>query len=516
MALRILVCCWLLIACSTAAMGQAADPPDAKAVARRNTLEEVKKRGELIWGGDAEGGGPYVFPDPNDPNVNIGFEVDLANAIAEEMGVKARFFQGNWDNLPALLGTEHIDIILNGYELTGARAGMMDHTINYYIYELALMGRKNNQDLRDWEDLRKPINGRKARVAVLGSSSSDTYLQNHFADDVEIVRYESNTDGMREVETGKIDATVLDLPIATFYRDRFAELEVLGKPRSPGYYTIYLRQGDDALKVAINHALTTLIESGKLRAIYEKYGLWNETQEGLIHLISKSDADLGIHSTQLRGWEVIRSRGPLLVKAAGVTIVLACLSMPLAIIIGLLVAIGRLYGPALLRWILMIYVEVLRGTPLMLQLFVIFYLLPEIGLPIPAFWAAIIGLSINYSAYEAEIYRAGLQAIPRGQMEAALALGMSPALAVRRIIVPQAVRIVVPPVTNDFIAMFKDTSVCSAITVIELTKQYSMQRNATGATLELAALTAILYLLMSVPLSHLTARMEKRMRERTR
>ena len=149
-----------------------------------------------------------------------------------------------------------------------------------------------------------------------------------------------------------------------------------------------------------------------------------------------------------------------------------------------------MYGPAPLRWLLIAYVEVLRGTPLMLQLFVIFFLLPEIGMPIPAFCAAVAGLAINYSAYEAEIYRAGLQAVPRGQMEAALALGMSPALALRRIIVPQAVRIVIPPVTNDFIALFKDTSVCSVITVMELTKQYSVQRNDTGATLELAALTA--------------------------
>ncbi len=96
-------------------------------------------------------------------------------------------------------------------------------------------------------------------------------------------------------------------------------------------------------------------------------------------------------------------------------------------------------------------------------------------------------------------------------MDAALALGMSRALAVRRIIVPQAVRIVIPPVTNDFIALFKDTSVCSVITVMELTKQYSVQRNDTGATVELAALTALLYLLMSLPLSRLASYLERRM-----
>jgi polar amino acid transport system substrate-binding protein len=142
--------------------------------------------------------------------------------------------------------------------------------------------------------------------------------------------------------------------------------------------------------------------------------------------------------------------------------------------------------------------------------------LPELGLSLPALGAAIFGLAINYSAYEAEIYRAGLQAVPRGQMEAALALGMSQTLALRRVVVPQAARIVVPPITNDFIAMFKDTSVCSVITVMELTKQYSVQRNDTGATLELAALTALLYLLMSIPLARLASYLEHRMARRPR
>jgi polar amino acid transport system permease protein/polar amino acid transport system substrate-binding protein len=156
----------------------------------------------------------------------------------------------------------------------------------------------------------------------------------------------------------------------------------------------------------------------------------------------------------------------------------------------------------------------LRGTPLLLQLYVIFFLLPEIGVRIPAFFAAVAGLAINYSAYEAEIYRAGLQAVPRGQMEAALALGMSQGLALRRVVIPQAVRIVVPPVTNDFINLFKDTSICSVITVVELTKQYSVQQNNTGATLELATLTAILYLSMSLPLARLASYLEKRMERR--
>jgi len=142
----------------------------------------------------------------------------------------------------------------------------------------------------------------------------------------------------------------------------------------------------------------------------------------------------------------------------------------------------------------------------MLQLFVLFYLLK-----LPPWVAGIAGLAINYSAYEAEIYRAGLQSIPRGQMEAALALGMSRGLALRRIIIPQAVRIVIPPVTNDFIALFKDTSVCSVITLVELTKQYSILANSTGGAIEFAIATSVIYMLMSVPLSWFSRWSERRL-----
>ncbi len=188
------------------------------------------------------------------------------------------------------------------------------------------------------------------------------------------------------------------------------------------------------------------------------------------------------------------------------TIVLSIGSMPIAMGLGLLIAIGRLYGPRALRMLLAGYVELIRGTPLMLQLFVLFYLVK-----LPPWVAGISGLAINYSAYEAEIYRAGLQAIPGGQMEAALALGMSRWMALRRVIVPQAVRIVIPPVTNDFIALFKDTSVCSVITLVELTKEYSILANSTGGAIEFAMAAAVLYLLMSVPLSWFSRWSERHM-----
>ncbi len=261
---------------------------------------------------------------------------------------------------------------------------------------------------------------------------------------------------------------------------------------------------DRALRDALDQGIARLIASGELRRIYEKYGIWTEAQTELAHI----DGPLAIVTGRRTagGWELLQQYQARLFDAAFVTIALSVTSMPLAMALGLLIALGRLYGPGPLRWVLSGYVELIRGTPLMLQLFVLFYLLR-----LPPWVAGISGLAINYSAYEAEIYRAGLQAIPPGQMEAALALGMSRAMALKRVIVPQAVRIVIPPVTNDFIALFKDTSVCSVITLVELTKQYSILANSTGGAIEFALAVAALYMMMSVPLSWFSRWSERRL-----
>ena len=312
------------------------------------------------------------------------------------------------------------------------------------------------------------------------------------------------------VEQGQLDATVQDVPSAIYYGKEFPGLRNVAAPDVPGYYVGYLRKGDDRLRDALNAAIAKAASDGTLQRIYEKYGVWNQDQRNIAELAQDWPPVKG-RAAASRWAEMPRYIG-LLLRAAWVTIQLSFLSMPLAIAIGLIVAIGRLYGPWWIRVPFEAYVEVLRGTPLLLQLFVIYYVLPQFtGFSLPEFWAGVLGLAINYSAYEAENYRAGLLAIPRGQMEAALSLGMSTTTALRRVIVPQAVRIVIPPVTNDFIALFKDTSVCSMIAVTELTGMYRfLFQSHPSLMLEFGVLTALLYLLMSYPLSLVARRMESR------
>lgn len=469
-----------------------------------DALARVKSSGTLVYGSDQEGGGPYIFPDPEKPSEVTGFEVEMMRALAREVGAEARFLQGQWDRLLQDLDAQHVDVVVNGYEWTEPRARKYLSTRPYYVYQLQLLAAKDGP-IDSWEGLtrRRAPGGKKWRVGVLVGSAADTFAGQDAAN-VEVVRFDGATDAMTAAEHSQIDATLQDLPAAIFYKGRFPGLKFAGSPVSRGYYVLYFRPEDRALRDAVDGGIGKLLASGDLKRLYERYGIWNDAQ---IDLAGLSIGALHVSGAGgPRGWGLLRAYLPLMVRAALVTVGLSLAAMPLAMLIGLFVALGRLYGPTPLRIVLGGYVELLRGTPLMLQLYVLYYLLE-----LSAWQAGILGLAINYSAYEAEIYRAGLQAIPPGQMEAALALGMSRGLALRRVVVPQAMRIVIPPVTNDFIAMFKDTSVCSVITLVELTKQYSILANSTGGVVEFALAASALYLAMSLPLSWFSRWSEQRL-----
>ncbi|MCY1001869.1 amino acid ABC transporter permease [Myxococcus sp. MISCRS1] len=211
-------------------------------------------------------------------------------------------------------------------------------------------------------------------------------------------------------------------------------------------------------------------------------------------------------STAKLGW----GQGLMFLQAALVTLVVSVGAMALAVPLGVGLALVRLYGPRWLSGMASFYVEVFRGTPVLLQLYVLYYGLAGV-LRLDALSAAVLGLGLNYAAYEAEVYRAGVLAVPRGQMEAALALGMSTPLALRRVVFPQAFRVALPSVTNDFIALLKDSSLVSVISVVELTKRMTITAVDVRSWLLPGALCAALYLAMSYPLSLLARRLEARL-----
>ena len=208
----------------------------------------------------------------------------------------------------------------------------------------------------------------------------------------------------------------------------------------------------------------------------------------------------------------VQSLGPLFAGLM-LTVLLTMIVIVLALVLGLVVALARLYGPSPLSWAVATYVEVIRGTPLLLQLIYIYYVLPEIGIRLDAFTAAIIGLTLNYAAYISEVYRAGIQAIGKGQSDAAAALGMTRGLALRRIILPQAVRLVIPALGNFLISLFKDTALCSVVSVQEVlfTTQILAARNYQYFTLY--TVVGAFYLAVGFPAARLVDWLERRTRQ---
>ena len=208
---------------------------------------------------------------------------------------------------------------------------------------------------------------------------------------------------------------------------------------------------------------------------------------------------------------MIDSFWPLLSAGLIFTVPLTLITFVLGIVLGLSVALARLYGPAPLVMLVSFYVWLIRGTPLLVQLFLIFYGLPSAGIVLDAFTAAVIGFTLNIGAYSSEIIRATLAAIPKGQWEAAYSIGMNWPQVMWRVILPQAARIAVPPLSNTFISLVKDTSLAAAVTVPELFQAAQRLASVTYEPLILYIETALIYLMFSSVLSLLQDRLERRL-----
>jgi polar amino acid transport system substrate-binding protein len=260
----------------------------------------------------------------------------------------------------------------------------------------------------------------------------------------------------------------------------------------------------------VNATLRARMRDGSLERVFRSWNVWDAQQgafqqQVLRDSVRSSETRTGRRDTA----SSIATYLPALVRAAMITLLLSVLAMALAVTIGLGLAAGRVYGARPLRILITAYVEIIRGTPVLLQLFVLYYGLSDV-VRLPAFAAAVIGLGLNYAAYESEIYRAALEAIPTLQLEAARTLGLSEVQILRLVRGPQALRLALAPMTNDFVALLKDSSLVSVITVVELTKQTAIYATNAGSWAIPGALCALVYLAMSLPLSRMARRLEQR------
>ncbi|RYY00505.1 transporter substrate-binding domain-containing protein [bacterium] len=468
-----------------------------------DALDRIQRTKVFNWGSDAEGGAPFCYYNPENPSELIGFEVDIIKKIAAKLGAKSVMIQNDWDGLVPALKRGTFDMATNGIEITESRKKEINFSIPYFIYTQQIVTRKDNTSIKGPKDLKG-----KAVGTLSASAAMNALLSLGLEIGSEIKLYPTVVGPYTDLQNQRLDAVVLEYIIAIYYAKSNKELKFVGEPFAKGFYGFCIRKEDTKLLKKVNEVLMEMMKSGELEQIYKKWGLWTEEQRNLLNYTENAPIkEIKKKSTLERASKEL----PLLLGAALVTIQICIISMIIAIILGLSIAILRMYGPKPLGYLLAAYVEVMRGTPLLVQLYIIYYGLSEVGINFEPYTAAVMGLSLNYAAYEAEIYRAGIKSIHKGQMEAALALGMTQNMALRKVIIPQAIRVVIPPVTNDFIAMFKDSSIVSVITMVELTKQYNFLASTTYDYIGLGLMTAAIYFFMSYPASLFAKRIEKKL-----
>ncbi|HET9468739.1 MAG TPA: ABC transporter permease subunit, partial [Vicinamibacterales bacterium] len=463
------------------------------------------------WAGDAEGGAPYVEADPADPSRVVGFDVEVAELIARGLGRAPRFVEVAFAQIDQSIARGDADIGLSGIEDTPARRAGYAVTLPYYQFREVLSVRASDAgQFRTLADLR----GR--RVGTLsGTIAYEILLAAERDHGLVAVSYDDDVHPYSDLLIGRLDAVLLDDVLADRRSRTTAGFVTHPEPVAVSQYVGVLAPGNVELRDRIDAILKEAMKDGRLEAIYRKWKIWNEDQPRLFARVLAGEAIPPVTGYQtdsiatLPKWEATRRYLPSLMRAATITLILSCGAMLLAVALGVAIATGRLYGNRVTQVMLTAYVELMRGTPLLLQLFVLYYGLAA-AIRLPAFVAALLGLALNYAAYESEIYRGALLAVPVGQLEASRTLGFSEFQTLRLIRGPQAFRIALAPMTNDFVALLKDSSLVSVLTVVELTKQTQIFATNLGSWVIPGAVCAALYLAMSLPLAALARALERR------
>jgi polar amino acid transport system substrate-binding protein len=496
-------------------------------------VPQESARPHLRWGGDAEGGAPYVEADAQDPARVVGFDVEIAELVAARTGRTAEFVQIAYTSLDESARRGDFELGLSGIEDIPARRAALAASLPYYAFREVLTVRAADAGrFRTLADLRGHA------VATLGGTLAyDVLLEAERTHGLTAVSYDDDVHPYSDLELGRVDAVLLDNVLADRALRRHAGLVTQPESVALGHYIAISAPSNVAFMREVDGILRDAMRDGTLERIFRKWKVWNEDQRALFaeQLSAGAGGEAGPpappsapalprpHDVSAGAAASVASSGsaapdagaalarylPSLLRAAAITLALSCAAMALAIALGACLAIARVYGGPVLRVLCTVYVEVLRGTPVLLQLFVIYYGLASV-VRLPAYLAAAIGLGLNYAAYESEIYRSALEAVPRGQLEAARVLGFTRAQTLRLVRGPQAFRLALAPMTNDFVAMLKDSSLVSVLTVVELTKQTQIFATNVGSWVVPGIVCAALYLAMSLPLGQLARRLEAR------
>lgn len=434
---------------------------------------------------------PYEFHKNIDgADTIVGFDIEIAKEIAKDMGAELVIKDTSFDALLPELTSGRVDFVISGMNPTEDRRKSIDFSIPYYRAEQSIVVLKEDKAKYDTME---GLEG--ARIGVQKSSVQEKIARK--IPNAEVISLDKIPDLLLQLETGRVDTVIVEYPVAKAYIDEEKLVITDAKPVSENdEYAVGVQKGNTELLNSINATLERLKKDDQIQKFVDEAG------------------DLAAGRVKdMNTFEFFWKYRDYYLKGVQYTLLISALGVFFGFVLGLIISLMRMSSISILKFIATAYIEIMRGTPMLVQLFIIHYSLAAFDIKFTPIQSGILTLSLNSAAYLAEIFRAGIQGVDRGQLEAARSLGMPHKKAMRHIILPQAFKGVLPAIGNEFVVIIKESSIVSFIGVMDIMYQAQVLRGSTFAPLNPLLVAAIIYFIMTFVLSKLLGVWERKLSE---
>ncbi|MDP4098180.1 amino acid ABC transporter substrate-binding protein/permease [Paenibacillus sp. P96] len=432
---------------------------------------------------------PFEFQDVN--GKFVGIDMDLMEAIAKDQNFKYEIKPLGFNAAVQALEANQVDGVIAGMSITDERKQKFDFSEPYFQSGVVMGISQNNDTIKSYEDLK----GKKVAVktGTEGYSFAESIASKY---GFTIVPFDDSSQMYDDVKTGNSAACFEDYPVLAYGVTQNNGLKIVTEKEEGGSYGFAVSKGQNQeLLQKFNAGLANLHTNGEYDRILEKY--------------LGENAEMAPPSR----WELIQQSLPPLLNGLGKTVLYTIISLIFAFILGLVFGFMKVGQNRFLRGVATVFVDLFRGIPLIVLAFFIYFGIPQaFGFTMPLFLAAILTLSLNAGAYITEIIRGGIQSIDHGQLEAARSLGLPYRTAMLKIVIPQAIRVMIPAFINQFVITLKDTSILSAIGLVELTQSGKIIIARTFASFEIWLMVAVMYLIVITVLTKISDRLEAKTR----
>lgn len=435
---------------------------------------------------------PYEFHKTIDGvDTIVGFDIEIAKEIAKDMGAELVIKDTSFDALLPELTSGRVDFVISGMNPTEERRKSIDFSIPYYRAEQAIIVRKGD------ESKYNTVEGLEGATFGVQKSSIQEQIAKKIPNS-NVISLDKIPDLLLQLETERVDVVIAEYPIAKANMNEETMVITEAKPTSENdEYAVGVKKGNEELLNSINTTLERLTKDDQIQKFVDEAG---DLAAGRV-----SEKEV------LNTFEYFWKYRDYYAKGIQYTLLISALGVLFGFILGLIIALMRMSGAAILKFIATAYIEIMRGTPMLVQLFIIHYSLAAFDIKFTPIQSGILTLSLNSAAYLAEIFRAGIQGVDRGQLEAARSLGMTKRKAMRHIILPQAFKGVLPAIGNEFIVIIKESSIVSFIGVMDIMYQAQILRGSTFAALNPLLVAAVIYFIMTFVLSKLLGVLERKL-----